>query len=60
VNAYSELCPSQADKDDVRKLVHEMRRERETDRAICKALAARLFDGLQYNNWPSELAKTGD
>lgn len=57
LNAYIELCPTQADRDHIRELSAVMHLEKESDLAICKAICGRLYDGLAYGNWPSELRK---
>jgi hypothetical protein len=60
INAYSELCPTQYDKDHIRKMVADMRKEREPQLAVCRAITASLYDGLAYGNWPSALREPGD
>ena len=55
LNAYIELCPTQAARDAIREMCAEMHDAKEPDLALCRALCRRLLDGLAYGNWPSTL-----
>jgi hypothetical protein len=55
INAFSEMCPTQFDKDAIRELVNNMTKEREKKSTIVLAITNRLHDGLAYGNWPSAI-----
>ena len=38
LNAFNELCPTDKDKDHIRKMIADMQREGESDRTVCRAL----------------------
>lgn len=54
-NAWNGLCP-EADKSFPAKLLRDMRTESKLNKA--KALCGRLYDGLAYGNWPSNMYVT--
>ncbi len=58
LNAYTDLCPTEQDKLDIRTVIAEMYGDGETTLAVCRAIALSIYAGLAYGNWPSAIRET--
>ena len=55
LNAYTDLCPAEQDKLDIRTMIAEMYKDGETTLAVCRAITSSIYVGLTYGNWPSAI-----